>query len=190
MRTSLPFYIRRTHALPAALAAAGATALLGLLGPALPGPWQPLTELGLLPLMGLVLAGGTGLLAYHFARLTVAPTPWLDAATPAAILPLILIPGIGTAALFVPLGLAIRLARGNPRQRVVALMVQCGALAVALEPLAGPFATCFVTVTMLGTALFFAVNHDQIAANDNPSMERSGVNSRMPQLRVYASTDS
>ncbi len=181
MRTR-PRFFKPPHA---ALGALAATLLLGMAGPALPGvaallPWGA---------FGLALVTGAGLLAWHLARLTAVPTGQAGlagAALPAALLPILALPSIGTAALAVPALLAAAALRRGPVQRVVALLVQCGA-AAALTAVPGDlFAACFVTGTMLAAAWISLRSIEPRAANDNPSMERAPGFWLLPVSVTYA----
>lgn len=148
----------------AAIAALAAVLLLGGTGPAVNGI-APLLSWGLL---GLALAGGTGFLAWHLAQLTTLPLRpggHARAALPAALVPLIAIPGIGAAALLVPAVLALALLR---RERFAALAALAG-IGAAIGP--GPFAAGVAGATMLVAAWFARARCP--AANDNPSMERA-----------------
>lgn len=159
-------YAPRFKPLAAALAALAATLLLGTLGPALSGP---ATLLGW-EAFGLAIVAGAGFLAWHFAQLTALPagSP-ARAALPAALIPLIVFPHIGAAALLVPTTLAFALL---PRERFAALPALIGVLA-ALG--AGPVAAGVAGGTMLAAAWFCRARSP--AANDNPSLER------MPRFR-------
>lgn len=168
------------------LAAASALGLTLLLGWAAPAPLSALP----LTLVGMAGVTGLGLLAWLIAKLTILPlADPRTAALAAALIPPALFPGIGGQAFAVPMILALWLAWRRNDQRVVALMVQCGALAsLAGAPAMGPGASCAIA-TILGFAWFFAVRTLSGAANDNPQMERverfSG-SSRLPPPSCYA----
>ena len=133
----------RFKPLAAALAALAATLLLGGFGPPLASP------AGLLSweLFGLALTGGAGFLAWHLAQLTALPPgPAARAALPAALVPLIVFPHIGAAALLVPAALAVTLL---PAERFAAALALAGTLA-ALG--AGPLAATAAGGTMLSAA--------------------------------------
>lgn len=154
----------------AALAALTATVLLGLAGPKLPGV-VPLFGWGGL---GLLLAGGAGLFAWHVARMRVTPAgPSGDAgaALPAAMLALAL-PTLGAAALAVPVLLAIRCAHRDPTQRFVVLAVLSGALAMLAGTFAHPFLGALACATIPAIAWLSRSAAALQAANDNPSLER------------------
>ena len=94
--------VPRLKPLAAALAALAATLLLGGFGSAIAAP------AGLLSweLFGLAIAGGAGFLAWHLAQLSALPPgPVARAALPAALVPLIVFPHVGAAALLVPAAL-------------------------------------------------------------------------------------
>lgn len=179
--------VARQGALLAAAGALGVTLLLGWVAPA-PLSDTPLT------LIGMAGVAGLGLLAWLIARLTVLPLadPW-TAALAAALIPATLFPGIGGQAFAVPMMLALWAAWRRNDQRVVALMVQCGALgALAGLPATGLMGS-FVVGTMLGFAWFLGVRTLSGAANDNPQMERLERfpgDSRLPQSSCYAKGES
>lgn len=168
-------YVPRFKPLAAALAALAATLLLGTLGPALSGP---ATLLGW-EAFGLAIVAGAGFLAWHFAQLTALPagSP-LRAALPAALIPLIVFPHIGGAALLVPATLAFALLA---TERFAAPLALTGALA-ALG--AGPVAAGVAGVTMLAAAWLCRARCP--AANDNPSLERMASFWPMPASLRYA----
>jgi hypothetical protein len=144
-----------------------------------------------LELAGIVAIAGLGLLAWHFARLTALPLAESPAtALIAALIPALFFPGLGKMALIVPAGAAFWLWRRHADQRVVALLVQCGALAGLSARADGDFSSGFLYATMLGTALFLTARTLSGAANDNPSMERVGQIHRLPPPACYASADS
>lgn len=173
-------------ALAAAAAALAATLLLGLTG----AP-TPLFRGAPFEIAGLPAVAGFGLLAWHFARLTALPLAGpAPAALIAALAPALLLPGLGAGALAVPAAIALLMLWTDASRRVVALLVQCGALAAAAEPPGGNFHNGFVYATMLGAALFLAARSLSGAANDNPSMEREGQISPLPPASCYASGDS
>lgn len=154
--------VPRFNPLAAALAALAATLLLGAFRPALPGP------AGLLSweLLGLAITGGTGFLAWHLARLTaLPPASPARAAMPAALIPLVVLPQLGVAALLVPAALAFALLS---RERFAAPLALTGTLA-ALG--AGPAMAAIAGATMLAAAWLCRARCP--AANDNPSLERS-----------------
>lgn len=172
------------------LAAAGALALTLLLGWSKPVPLPALP----LTLVGMAGVAGLGLLAWLIARLTVLPlADPFTAALAAALIPVTLFPGMGGQAFAVPMILALWMGWRRQDQRVVALMVQCGALASLAGVAAMGLAGSFVTATILGFAGFFAVRTLSGAANDNPQMERverfAGY-SRLPPPACYAKGES
>ncbi len=173
----LPFARRQIHPAIAAGAAFAMAVLLGLLDlPPLP---SVTVHLGFAPrpVTALSLAALCGLLAWHLAMLTVPPRAALVAAAmPAAILPTLLVPGAGLAALLPALVLSFWLLLKVGRQRTVAILVQCGAtfavISVAI-PLLTTAANCFYTVTMTLACCFGLFSNDLRAANDNPLLKRS-----------------
>jgi len=153
-----------------ALAGFGGTALLGLACPALPSP-APLFGWGGL---GLLLAGSAGMLAWHVARMRVTPagpSRQAGAALPAAVLALA-IPTLGVTALLVPCVLAILCARRDSGQRLGALAVLSGALALLTSAAASPLLGAFVAATIPALAWVSWRGAALAPANDNPSMER------------------
>ncbi|WP_342250083.1 hypothetical protein [Sphingomonas sp. OTU376] len=155
-------YASRFNPLVAALAALIATLLLGGVGPVLSGPASLLSW----ELFGLAITGGTGFLAWHLAQLTALPPgSRVKAALPATLLPLVVLPQVGAAALLVPAALGFALL---PRERFAGPLALAGTLA-ALG--AGPIPQLVAGVTMLGAAWLCRARCP--AANDNPSLERS-----------------
>ncbi|MEZ0244491.1 MAG: hypothetical protein ACAH11_14035 [Sphingomonas sp.] len=172
----------RQGPLAAASAALGLTLLLGWASPAPLLP-MPLTVIGMAGVAGL------GLLAYLFARLTTLPlADSRMAGLAASLIPYALFPGAGVQALAVPVILSLWLAWKRPEQRVVALMVQCGALTGLVSGAEGDAINHFFFVTMHGIALFLILNTLSECANDNPSMERMGGETWLPQSAHYART--
>ena len=151
-----------------AASALGLTLLLGWVSPA---PLLPVN----LTLIGMAGVAGLGLLAYLLARLTTLPLadPRM-AGLATSLIPYGLFPGVGVQALAVPVILSLWLAWRRPEQRVVALMVQCGALVGLVSGADSDGVNHFIFATMHGIALFFIVNTIAGSANDNPSMERTG----------------
>lgn len=140
---------------------------------------------------GLAAIAGLGLLAWHLARLTVLPRAEpLAAALAATLIPALLLPGLGSDALLVSQILAIGLLWRDRHQRLVALMVQCGALLAIAPPLPGAMVNALLYATMLGSALFLLLRGLSGAANDNPSMKRGGRESMLWPSYGYARSDS
>lgn len=130
------------------------------------------------PLAGWMLGGlagvlALGLLAWHLARLTALPTadPLL-AALAAALIAIALLPALAPQAVFLPALLALWAGLARPGQRVVALLVQCGALAWLSAAAVNQIGFTFGAETMLGFAGYLIVSRGLGPANDNPSMER------------------
>lgn len=181
------------RALTAALAALAATLAAGLAGPALPGAWSWLMPRGEYAVAGLATIGGAGLLAWHLARMSAVPVRAGKAALAAAIAPLLLVPGIGAGALIVPAAIALDGARRDRGQRVVALMVHCGAAAALAALAAGLAAAAPASVIVLISSWVAALRSCRCAANDNPSMERVvriADDSKLPPRSCYANRDS
>ena len=151
--------------------AAGALGLTLLLGWVSPAPLPPLS----LTLIGMAGVAGLGLLAYLLARLTTLPLadPRM-AGLATSLIPYALFPGVGVQALAVPVILSLWLAWKCPEQRIVALMVQCGALVGLASGADSDVVNHFIFATIHGIALYFIVNTIAGSANDNPSMERTG----------------
>lgn len=175
---------RRAFARQGPLAAAsGALGLTLVLGWIAPAPLVPVS----LTLIGMAAVAGLGLLAYLFARLTVAPLAEpRTAALAASLVPPACFPGIGPAALIVPAILAAWLGWKRPGQRVVALMVQCGAILALAAAATGDAVNHFIFATTHGIALFLLLKSLDGSANDNPSMERIGAETWLPQSAHYA----
>ncbi len=159
----------------AALAAVGAVALTLLLGWTVPvAPPAGWTVGGLMGVLGL------GTLAWHVARLTGMPAADpLAGALAAALIAVALLPGLGPFAATVPASLAFWIAWRRADQRVVALLVQCGAIATVSAGPVNQIGFTFAGVTMLGFAGFFVIYRFVGPANDNPSMERIVTNWRL-----------
>ncbi|MDF7774566.1 hypothetical protein P1X14_04850 [Sphingomonas sp. AOB5] len=158
----------RHGAILGAIGGLAGTAALGLSGT------TPLPGFGSIVLTGLMAIAGLGALAWHFARLTILPLadPAI-AALIAALTVATLAPGMGLNALILPAILSLWVGWRHREQRLVALMVQCGALSAMIPDMVNPEFACSLTVTALGIAWFFAAKSLSGAANDNPSMERN-----------------
>lgn len=165
----------RPSAILAALGGLIATLTLGTIGA------TPLPRPDSAVLNALMAIAGFGALAWHFARLTILPLADLRlAALIPALTVAILAPGMALTVLLAPAILAFWAVRRCPEQRLVALMVQCGALAAVTLGMVNASTACAFTVMMLGIAWFLAAKSLSGAANDNPSMERSPSNNPMP----------
>lgn len=178
---------------PAAAAAAGfaAACALGSIGATAPGlAWAARTA-GVPDLAGLALVVGLGLLAWHIARLTVSPTADArEAALLAALIAVVSLPGLAIGAVTVPLLLSIFGGWGRKDQRVVAVLVQCGATLAALAGPNEPLLYCFAGAMMLAATGFALRRPASGAANDNPQMERAGPDSGVPISMCYVIGDS
>lgn len=172
------FFVRQRAGF-AALAALGVTLILGWAAP-VPPPF------------GWVFGGlggvlGLGLLAWHLARLTVMPlADPITAALAAALVAIALLPGLGPHALLAPAILSLWSVWRQNGQRVVALLVQCGAAAEWAATAVNQIGFTFVSETMLGIAAFLVLRGTCGAANDNPSMERIVTNSWLLANPCYA----
>jgi hypothetical protein len=153
-----------------ALVAAASTLLAGMTGPARPGAWQMLDSAALMAVTGLLLAGTAGLLACHLAQLTVRPAPSLSASALPAALIAGAVPGLGVAALFVPLGLCVRW-----RSRPAALFGLLGAAAgIGSIWLDSPVLGTSASLAMLAAASLLLRDAVRPATNDNRPVERFG----------------
>lgn len=170
----------------AAAAALGLTLALGNQGSAVPHPIA-----GWFVATGLCAIACVGLLAWHIARLTALPrADPAAAALVAALIPAILLPGLGSDALIVVQALAIWALLRCRAQRVVALMVQCGAILAVAQPLPGAMVNALLYMMMLGSALLLLFRGLSGAANDNPSMKRGCSESMLWPSHGYARSDS
>jgi len=150
------------------LAAAGALLLTLALGWSAPAPLP-----ADMVFAGLAAVVGFGLIAWQLARLTILPLadPVL-AALAAALAGVVLLPGLGPQALIPSVILSLWVGWRRNDQRIVALMVQCGAfVAWAANPI-NHIGYGSVSVIMLGFALVMTLLDPSGAANDNPSMKR------------------
>jgi len=164
--------------------AAGALGLTLVLGWSAPAALLPVN----LTLIGMAGVAGLGMLAYLLARLTALPLadPRM-AGLATSLIPYSLFPGVGAQALTVPVILSLWLAWKRPEQRVVALMVQCGALMGLVSGAQADGVNHSVFATIHGIALFFIVKALAGSANDNPSMERTRGETWLPEPAPYAS---
>lgn len=176
-------FAARQRAAFAALGALLITLVLGWSTPvAPPAGWM---------IGGLSGVLGLGILAWHLARLTVLPTadPLL-AALAAALIATATLPALAPQAAFVPAILALWASLAHPRQRVVALLVQCGALTWLSVAPVNQIGFTFAAETMLGFAGFLLIFKSLGAANDNPSMERILTKSPLIPAPCYATVRS
>jgi len=166
----------------AALGAAALALMLGLLHglPAAPALFSP-------ALSGLMVATAIGALGWHVARLTARPAAQGGlgaAALPAALAIFLFVPEASVGALAPALPLALAAAWRDAAQRVVALVVHCGALlafaAVASDNAFGYQCACAILLVGAGLAAHQSVRS---AANDNPLMKRNVVSSRLAQAK-------
>jgi hypothetical protein len=140
------------------LGGAAATLALGLAGPRLPGAWEWLGPSPWPGLLGLWVATQPGLFTYLLASAGRASrTPSLDALA-ASLIAATALPGIGAAALLVPLVL-------SPRRTRVAPLACAGLLAALLtgDAVLGTLAQ----LAMLGSAIPLLAASKPRAANDN-----------------------
>jgi hypothetical protein len=101
------------------LLALAATLLLGLAGGT--GGWRWFESTALLPLIGIAFAAAAGLFACHLALLSITPRPSLSANALPATLIAGALPGLGTAALLVPLAIGVHAATRLRGLRIAAL---------------------------------------------------------------------
>jgi hypothetical protein len=153
-----------------ALVVLAATLLAGMAGPSRPGAWQMLDSAAAMAATGLLLAGAAGLLACHLAQLTARPFPSLSASALPAALIAGAVPGLGVAALFVPLGLCVR-----SRFRPAALFGLLGAAAgIGSIWIDGPALGTSASLAMLAAASLLLRDAGRAAINDNRPAERFG----------------
>jgi hypothetical protein len=179
-RDALRRFAVRQRAAFAALGAFAAVLTLGWAAPvAPPSGWM---------VGGLMGVTGLGLLAWHLARLTALPVadPLL-AALATALIATAALPALAPQAAIVPTILALWAGLARSDQRVVALLVQCGALTMMSAGPVNQIGFTFVAVTMLGFAGFSVISRGLSPANDNPSMERAVTNSPLMSPPCYAS---
>lgn len=152
----------------AAFAAAGALLLTLILGWSAPMPLP-----ADMVFAGLAAVVGLGLIAWQLARLTMLPlaNPAL-AGLAAALTGAVLLPGLGIQALIPAAILSLWVGCQRNDQRIVALMVQCGALITWSAPAVNHIGYSSISVIMLGFALVMTLLDPSGAANDNPSMKR------------------
>jgi hypothetical protein len=157
-----------------ALAALATALLLGAFGPARAGAWLALESPEPMAVTGLLLAGAAGLFACHLALLTARPAPsHVASALPAALIAGAL-PGLGAAALFVPLCIC-GYATLRARLRPAALLGLFGALtgiggAWFDDPIFGTMAS----LVMLAAAALPLIRSPRAALNDNRPPEALG----------------
>lgn len=163
-------------------AALGALILTLVLGWSV--PVAPLTGWTLGGLLGVI---GLGILAWHLARLTALPAadPLL-AALASGLIATASLPALAPQVAFVPAILALWAGLERPGQRVVALLVQCGALAWLSAASVNQIGLSFGAATLLGFAGFLIVSRGLGPANDNPSMERTLTDSPLIPAACYA----
>lgn len=182
---------RRWPALPASCAAVAAVLGAGGFGPTLPSWWEALGGTPLVGLIGLVLAAGAGLLAFHLARVAgggqrATARGW-RAALAAALVPTATIPGIGAAALMVPIAAAAALLPDSRAERGGALAaLASGALGVLAARMNSPALGCIACAMMLAVAWVLILRTAIPAANDNPWLERPRDNWLLPEARPCA----
>jgi len=191
MAQRLTRFAQRRAGFCAAIAALVATAALAALpgGHAVPDVTLIASLFGAPMLAGLSGVAATGLVAWLIASLSIQPlAPPARAALAASLTALLLFPGGNITALAVPVALAPALAaEAAPGNRTVAIMVQCGAILALAVGGADMPTLGYLAVTILGYAGFEAFRGSSGAANDNPSLERTGHDSSVPAGFCYAS---
>jgi hypothetical protein len=153
-----------------ALLALAATVLLGTAAGT--DGWRWFESTALLPLTGIAFAAAAGLFACHLALLSVAPRSSFSAgALPAALITGAL-PGLGMAALLVPLAMGVHAAIRVPALRVAALagLVGTGAGFVA-GWLHSPILHIVASLSMLAAATLQIRRCARPAGNDNDRNE-------------------
>lgn len=155
------------------LTALAATLVLGMVGPAVPGAWHLLGPGMLMPLIGLLLAGGAGLATYDLAQRTVSPAqPWAVAALPCA-LAATAMPGIGIPALLVALTLGTVVAFQNGEEQLNGFAAQAASAAgLVAACLDSPAIGSLSALAMLALAARLTRTAGRRPANDNLSKER------------------
>ncbi|KRC81536.1 hypothetical protein [Sphingomonas sp. Root241] len=157
-----------------ALAVLATTLLAGMTGPSRPGAWQMLDSAAAMAVTGLLLAGAAGLLACHLAQLTARPFPSLSASALPAALIAGAVPGLGMAALFVPLVLCGHAATRS-RFRPAALFGLFGATAgIGSIWIDSPALGTSASLAMLAAASLLLRDAGRAAINDNRPVERFG----------------
>ena len=157
------------------LAGLSATLTLGIFGPAVPGVWQLLTLSAFMPLIGAVLSGYAGLIAYELAQRTTgsAQAPAV-AALPASLIAASL-PGIGVPALLGTLCLTSFVAWRSDRHQRLGFVGQCAcALGLAAASLDSEVAGSLSAVAMLSVAIALTRRATLRPANDNSEIEQPG----------------
>jgi hypothetical protein len=169
------------------LAGLSVTLALGAVGPAEPGLWQLLSPTALMPLLGVVLAGCAGLIAYELAQRTTGPAQAPALAALPATLVAAALPGIGVPALLGALCLASFVAWRDPDHGLHGFAGQCAAaLGLAAACLDSEVFGSMSAVAMLSLAAFLTRQAAFRPANDNPSMERLEAFSWLPVVPGYA----
>ena len=178
--------LARYASLLVAVAGLGVAIAVGSRGSPLPHPLA-----GWFVGTGLAAIAGAGLFAWHLARLTTLPRAEpMAAALAATLIAALFLPGLASDALLVPQTLAVGLLWRDRSQRLVALMVQCGALLEVAPPFPGAMVNAMLYVTILGSTLFLLLRSLSGAANDNPSMKRGCSESMLWPTYGYARSDS
>lgn len=166
------------------------TLVAGMTGPSRPGAWQTLDSAALMAVTGLLLAGAAGLLACHLAQLTARPALSLSASALPAALIAGAVPGLGVAALFVPLAICAH-AVLRSRSRPAALFGLLGAAAgIGSMWLDGPVLGTSASLTMLAAVSLLLRDAARPATNDNRPVERLGAFWILPDNDRHASRAS
>ncbi|TGX50189.1 hypothetical protein E5A73_17355 [Sphingomonas gei] len=149
-----------------ALLALAGTLLLGTIESRWSPSWRWFESPEMLPMIGLVFASAAGLLACHLASLTNNRSTAWAAALPAALLAGAL-PGLGSAALLVPLALSAHAALRLPALRPAALAGLAGTtIALIAAGLHHPALHGAGALTLLAAAAV-EIGRSGRAANDN-----------------------
>jgi hypothetical protein len=157
-----------------ALVVLATTLLAGMAGASRPGAWQMLDSMAAMAVTGLLLAGAAGLFACHLAQLTARPAFSLSASVLPAALIAGAVPGLGMAALFVPLGIcghAILCSRFRPAVPFGLLGASAGIGSAWLD---SSILGTSASLAMLAAASLLLRDAARLANNDNRPVERLG----------------
>ena len=173
---SSPRYGAVTRPIPARLAPAlltvAATLLLGAADLPFAPRWRWFESEALLPVTGIVFASVAGLLACHLAQLSAALRPTMSSAAFPAALAAAALPGVGPAALLVPLAIAVHAALRRPDARLATAVAGLGiALAAAALWLPDPALHLAGALAMLVAAALEVRRAARPAGNDNVRAE-------------------
>lgn len=157
-----------------ALGALATTLLAGMTGPSRPGAWQMLDSAVLMAMTGLLLAGAAGLLACHLAQLTARPAFSLSASALPAALIAGAVPGLGMAALFVPLVVCAHAVSRSRSSHSAPFGLLGAAAGIGSTWLDSPVLGTSASLAMLAAASLLLRDAAHSAINDNRPVERFG----------------